>query len=254
MSQCYLYTANPLLFVDDTGCAPEFSVGVNTEKVEPFKIKVEGKKKPGESPREKVTVELGPVVVKHEKNKTEVGVKAGPVTLSLENGNPKIEVEVGVKREVGKVEVEAKAKIEAKLGVLENKDPYSAGTSELNAEAKIKGGSGEGGVKDQIAKDNIRLRNSGDIEASRNRLADATDDHNGSKDAHTNIKVELQNDPTVKRLPKQISGLRGLKGIWDAIKHSGEDWEQDKETGDIVYKSQDPARYGRLANRHSSGN
>ena len=99
----------------------------------------------------------------------------------------------------------------------------------------------------------MRFRASEAIESNRQRLGDAIDQTEGSTqntsgatDAHTNIKVELQQDPTVQPKPNQVHSLRG---IIDAIRFLGDKSELDIETGEIVYESQDPDRYQQLASQ-----
>jgi hypothetical protein len=72
------------------------------------------------APQGRPAIEYGPLKVKA----SEIGVKYGPATISIDHGNPKASVKVSASLvEGGDVEAE----VEAKASLLANSNPYSAG-------------------------------------------------------------------------------------------------------------------------------
>jgi hypothetical protein len=236
----------------------EVSVAVGTKKLPPLNsVKVEFKGKANSKPAPRINLEWGPVTVKTDKKRTEVDVKVLPgVTLGSDGGNPKAAIGIDAKLKVkdgpasspsDKTEVEVKAKLEGKFRVLDNSDPYSAGTAELKGEAKVKAGPFEFGFKKTLAEFAARFRGASDaIEGNRRRLADEPELGSSYKTdtADRNIKVELQEDSESPRKPGQTSSL---KGVWDLIKHAGDPFAIDPDTGEVVHQSADPARYNQLS-------
>lgn len=246
---CYAYAANPVILTDQTGRKPKVTVRV-VHKVGPTTVKVEVPKKLGELPK-KWEVETGPVTAKGEKDKVkEVRFKGGPATLGVEEGNPKVGLEVGVQVGVGGAKLEGKAKVEAKVRVLENPDPYSPGTFEVSGEAKVKGGPIEVAAKDKLIERDLKFGMGGasdSIRLDRQRQGEAL-----GSDAHDNIKVRLQQDPPPEPQTaeqKQETRKSALRSLWNTFKYLGSNFEVDPKTGEIVYEKADPVRYRELANR-----
>ena len=76
-------------------------------------------------------------------------------------------------------------------------------------------------------------------------------DAGAGEDAHRNIKVRLQEDPTIQRAPDQISGIEGLNEIWHILKNLGEESVYDKQTGKTVYKSESEADFYKVMSRNN---
>jgi hypothetical protein len=216
---------------------PELSVGYGFGKAP--KGKVEYKSKDGEG-KFKGTLEQGPVVIKVDgKKHWEVGVKAGPATVSLEDGNPKAAVGAEVGIGVGPAEVKVEAKLEGKASILSNSDPYSAGDVDINAEAKIKAKGVEVGAKENLYHGQIYFGPGGStseaIRKNREALAEA------SGIDVKNIKQELQEDQAAGAQPKESSRnywqdfKNGASDLLKMFKHLGEPYELDKD-GRMIYR------------------
>jgi hypothetical protein len=216
---------------------PEFSVGYGLGKSP--KGKIEYRSKDGEG-KLKGTFEQGPVVIKVDgKKHWEAGVKYGPATVGLEDGNPKASLGAEVGIGVGPAEVKVEAKVEGKASILSNSDPYSAGDIDINAEAKIKAKGFEAGVKENLDHGQIYFGPGGStseaIKKNREALAEAS-----GMDVK-NIKQELQEDQATgdHQEPLQRSLLQDLKNaasdMWSMWKHLGEPYDLDKD-GRMIYR------------------
>ena len=215
---------------------PEFSFGYGAGKAP--KGKVEYKRQDGEG-KFKGTFEQGPVFVKVDKKHLEVGAKYGPLSASVEDGNPKVAVGAEVGIAVGPAEVKVEGKVEGKASILSNSDPYSAGDVDINAEAKIKAKGFEAGVKENLYHGQIYFGPGGStseaIRKNREQLAEAAE-----MDVK-NIKQELQEDEANGVQPQAPqrslwqdlkNAARDMRNIWN---HLGEPSELDKD-GRMIYR------------------
>ena len=182
------------------------------------KGKVEYQRRLGEEGKIKVNLEHGPWIIKEDSNEhVEYGVRVGPATLSVEDGNPKAALAVDVSLNDVKVE----GKVEAKASILANSDPYSAGNVDVVGEVKVKAKGFEAGVKGNIYSGKVFFGPGGStseaIMQNRQRLAEAS----GDTDVK-NIKQEVQEDQAAGIEPRTPS----VSKSWEIFKNAAR-WVRD---------------------------